>query len=226
MKRILLVEDDPHMALGLKDNLELDGYEVLTAADGEEGLRKAIRHRPDVIILDVMLPRLGGIDVCQAIRERGLAMPILMLTARTQEADKVLGLTVGADDYVTKPFSINELLARIRALIRRAHARVAKPSRYRFGEVEVDFQRQVAEVGGAPLALTSLEFETLKYLVERRGEPVTREQLLTDVWGYRDIGSTRAVDNLIARLRKKLESDPAAPAHLLTVHGVGYKFVD
>lgn len=226
VKTVLVVEDEKRMLLGLKDNLELDGYEVLTAEDGEEALDQAIRHRPDAIVLDLMLPKMSGFDVCQAIRQRGLDIPILILSARGQEADKVMGLGLGADDYVTKPFSISELLARVRALIRRANAAVSRPTVYRFGDVEIDFQHQTAEVDDEPISLSNLEFEVLRYLIDHRGEPVDREDLLRDVWGYADSSTTRAVDNLVARLRKKLEEQPNEPRHILTVHGVGYKFVD
>jgi len=229
VKRILVVEDEPQMLLGLKDNLELEGYEAVTACDGEEGLQKAMATQPDAVILDVMLPKLSGFELCRRLRAQGFEAPILMLTARSQESEKVKGLELGADDYVTKPFSINELLARIRAAIRRAgvHGSVPSgPESFRFGTLELDFRRQRARKGGKLLSLTALEFEVLRYLIARRGVAVSREDLLRDVWGYRESVSTRTVDNLVAHLRKKLERRPNEPEHILTVHGVGYRFVE
>ena len=225
MKRILVIEDEPKMRLGLKDSLELDGYEVLTAGDGPEGYQLALDANPDAVILDVMLPRLNGFDVCRAIRARGLAMPILMLTARAQETDSVLGLELGADDYVTKPFNIRELLARVKALLRRAGGGLIGDV-YRFADVEIDFRRQQARKGRARLNLSTLEFGVLRYLVAHRDEVVTRDRLLNDVWGYKAFPTTRTVDNLVARLRQKLETQPHDPQHILTVHGTGYRFVD
>lgn len=224
--RVLIVEDEKRMLLALRDNLEFEGYEVITATDGEAGLAAAIKRRPDVVILDIMLPRLSGFDVCRAIRERGMRMPILLLSARSQESDKVLGLGLGADDYVTKPFSINELLARVRALLRRAKALANLDGTCSFGDVEIDFLHQTAKKAGVSMSLSNLEFEAIRYLIEHRGEAVSREDLLDQVWGYKEFSTTRAVDNLVVRLRKKLEDDPTAPQHILTVHGVGYKFVD
>lgn len=226
MKRILVIEDEPEMLLALEDNLELEGYDVITASDGEEGLRKAIQHRPDAIILDIMLPKLSGFDVCQMLRSRGIDSPILILSARAQESDKILGLGIGADDYVTKPVSINELLARVRALLRRANASPSRTDRYRFGDVEIDFRRQKAQKSSEKLSLTTLELKVLRYLIERRGEVVSRERLLGDVWGYSILADSRTIDSLVARLRKKVESDPRNPEHILTVHGGGYKFED
>jgi DNA-binding response OmpR family regulator len=226
MKRVLIVEDDPDLLLGLKDNLEAEGFDVLTATDGEAGLQGAIRARPDAIVLDISLPRLNGFELCRSLRERGLRTPILMLTARSQESDKILGLELGADDYVTKPFSINELLARVRVMIRRASAPPPASDVYRFGDVELDFRRQRARKGAADVLMSALEFSVIRYLVIRRGDAVSREQLLNDVWGSKSFPTTRSVDNLIVRLRQKLESEPREPRHLVTVHGIGYKFVD
>jgi DNA-binding response OmpR family regulator len=224
MKRVLLVEDEPSMRLGLKDNLELEGYEVLMAVDGRDGLDQTIRTRPDLVILDLMLPRMDGLEVCRTLRSRGLGMPILMLTARAQQTDTVLGLELGADDYVTKPFNIRELLARVKALLRRAEGSVTDV--YQFGDVVVDFRRQSALKAGQPLSLSSLEFSVLRYLVGRRGEVVSRDELLNDVWGYKAFPTTRSVDNLMLRLRQKLEAEPREPRHILTVHGTGYRFVE
>jgi two-component system alkaline phosphatase synthesis response regulator PhoP len=226
VKRILVVEDDPQMLLGLKDNLELDGYEAITARDGEEGVQKGLALNPDAIILDLMLPKLSGFEVCRALRARGQQAPILMLTARSLASEKVKGLELGADDYVTKPFNIRELLARIRALLRRAGPRTPSPEQFRAVGLQLDFRRKKAWRGGKPLTLTALEFEVLRYLIGRRGEAVSRDELLRDVWGYRDTVTTRTVDNLVAHLRKKIERRPNEPQHLLTVHGTGYRFVD
>jgi len=226
VKSILIVEDDPDLLLGLTDNLEAEGFSVLSATDGDAGLDRAIRNRPDAIVLDISLPRMNGFDLCRALRDRGIQTPILMLTARSQETDKILGLELGADDYVTKPFSINEFLARVRVMIRRVSAPPPTSSIYRFGNVELDFRRQRARKGTAAVAMTALEFSVMHYLIIRRGDAVSREQLLSDVWGNHSFPTTRSVDNLVVRLRQKLEEEPRNPSHMLTVHGVGYKFVD
>jgi DNA-binding response OmpR family regulator len=223
--RILVVEDDPAILRGLSDNLRLESYEVVTAADGEAGYRSAHEAHPDLIVLDLMLPRLSGYELCRKLRGERLATPILMLTARGEEADRVLGLDLGADDYVTKPFSVRELLARIRALLRRAHPSSALPDEVRFGGVEVDFRSYEAKKGGAPVDLTPKEFQLLRLLVARGGAVVTREELLGEVWGYDTLPNTRTVDNHVASLRAKLEPDRPATPHIQTVHGVGYKFV-
>ncbi len=224
-RRILIVEDEPDMVTGLRDNLEYEGYEVLVAVDGVQGLEKALSERPDAIVLDIMLPKMSGLDVCEQLRRRGVAVPVIMLTARSQEVDKVVGLEIGADDYVTKPFSVRELLARIRAQLRRATNEKGALERYRFGDVELDFRRHCASKAGRPLALTPREFDLLRYLIERRGETVTRDELLDHVWGLKCYPLTRTVDNHVAKLRQKIESEPADPRHLLTVHKVGYKFL-
>ncbi len=225
MNRILVVEDDPAILRGLADNLKFESYEVLTAADGETGYRLATERKPDLIVLDLMLPRLSGYEVCRKLRSGGMATPILMLTARGEEADRVLGLDLGADDYVTKPFSIRELLARIRALLRRTQPARALPEELRFDDIVVDFRSWEATRGGQPLEMTRKEFSLLRYLASRAGEVVTRDELLNEVWGYESYPSTRTVDNHVAGLRAKIERNPAQPAHLRTVHGVGYKFV-
>ena len=212
------------MALGLRDNCEYEGYEVTVARDGEAGLAAALEERPDLILLDVMLPRLGGLDVCRRLRAQGSVAPVIMLTARGQEIDKVLGLELGADDYVTKPFGVSELLARIRAHLRRAARPAADVEAYAFGDVELNFRAHQATKAGRPLALSAREFELLKYLVRRRGEPVTRDQLLDEVWGAR-YPFSRTVDNHIAKLRQKIEADPADPRFIITLHRVGYKFL-
>jgi DNA-binding response OmpR family regulator len=226
LAKVLIIEDEPNMVLGLKDSCEYEGYEVAVARNGKEGLEKASTEKPDIILLDVMLPLMSGIDVCRTLRTRGIETPILMLTARSQEIDKVIGLEVGADDYVTKPFSIKELLARIRAHLRRASKQVVDIENFSFGDVELNFKKYVARKGGQALELSAREFEILRYLIRRRGEIVTRDQLLDEVWGYRSTPVTRTVDNHIARLRQKIEQDPSEPRHIITVHRIGYRFVE
>jgi two-component system alkaline phosphatase synthesis response regulator PhoP len=213
------------MVLGLRDNLEYEGYEVIAAGDGEEGLNRALTESPDLILLDVMLPRLSGLDVCRQLRGKGLETPIIMLTARGQEIDKVIGLEIGADDYVTKPFSLRELLARVRAHLRRSARPAAEIESYRFGHIELNFSKHQALKNGQPIDLSPREFEILKYLIRHRGETITREQLLDEVWGYDNYPLTRTVDNHIAKLRQKIEEAPAEPQYLITVHRVGYKFL-
>jgi DNA-binding response OmpR family regulator len=225
MTRILVVEDDPAILRGLSDNLRLESYEVVTAADGEAGDRLAHEARPDLIVLDLMLPRLSGYELCRKLRSEGLTTPILMLTARGEEADRVLGLDLGADDYVTKPFSVRELLARIRALLRRAHPPRPLPDEVRFGDVVVDFRSYEAKKSGVPVDMTPKEFQLLRLLAARAGEVVSRGELLEDVWGYETLPNTRTVDNHVATLRAKLEPDKSVTPHIQTVHGVGYKFV-
>jgi len=224
MSRLLVVEDDPAILRGLGDNLRLEAHEVATATDGESGLRMARDGDFDLVILDVMLPKLSGFDVCRRLRESGENVPILMLTARGEEADRVHGLDLGADDYLTKPFSLRELQARVRALLRRRNPNPRLPDEATFGDVVVDFLRFEAKRNGSPLKLTRKEFGTLRLLVGRAGEVVTREELLKEVWKYRGYPTTRTVDNHVASLRAKIEGDPGNPRYLLTVHGVGYKF--
>jgi two-component system alkaline phosphatase synthesis response regulator PhoP len=226
LAKVLIIEDEPNMVLGLKDSCEYEGYEVAVARNGKEGLEKATTEKPDIILLDVMLPLMSGIDVCRALRARGIETPILMLTARSQEIDKVIGLEVGADDYVTKPFSIKELLARIRAHLRRASKQVVDIDSFSFGDVELNFKKYAARKGGQALDLSAREFEILRHLIRHRGEIVTRDQLLDEVWGYRSTPVTRTVDNHIARLRQKIEQDPSEPRHIITVHRIGYRFVE
>ena len=226
MTRILIVEDDPAILRGLADNLGCESYDVVTAADGEQGYSLARSRKPDLIVLDLMLPRMSGYEVCRKLRAEGVATPIVILTARGDEADRIVGLDLGADDYVTKPFSIRELLARIRAVLRRAQVQNALPSELRFGNVIVDFRRYEAQKNGRPVELTRKEFGLLRLLAARSGEPVTRDDLLNQVWGYDATPTTRTVDNHVAQLRAKLEDNPSDPRHLFTVHGVGYKWVD
>jgi len=212
--KVLIIEDEPNMVLGLKDSCEYEGYEVAVARDGKEGLEKASTEKPDIILLDVMLPLMSGIDVCRTLRSRGIETPIVMLTARSQETDKVVGLEVGADDYVTKPFSIKELLARIRAHLRRAAKQVGEIESFTFGDVELNFKKYAARKRGQVLDLSAREFEILRYLIRHRGEIVTRDQLLDEVWGYESSPITRTVDNHIAKLRQKIEPDPSEPQQI------------
>jgi two-component system alkaline phosphatase synthesis response regulator PhoP len=225
MKRILVIDDEPQMLLGLRDNLELEGYEVITAPDGEQGLSKAIASRPDLVILDLMLPRKSGFDVCRELRARANPTPVVMLTARSQETDKVLGLELGADDYLTKPFSIAELLARVRAVLRRSATPSPAPEQCVIGDIEVNFRTHHARKADQRLFLTSREFDLLRYFVQHVGEVVSRDQILSDVWGYEEATTTRTIDNFVAKLRQKIELAPHQPEHILTVHGMGYKFV-
>lgn len=224
-----MVEDEPAILRGLQDNLRLESFEVLTAADGEAGLRLATESKPDLIILDLMLPKMSGYEICRKLRGSGVNTPILILTARGEEADRVLGLDLGADDYVTKPFSIRELLARVRALLRRSQTAGSSTTAeamqlLRFGKVLLDFQKYEASKDGRPVDLTRKEFGIVRFLASRPGIVVSRDELLNEVWGYDAYPTTRTVDNHIASLRAKLEPDPANPRHFLTVHGVGYKF--
>ena len=225
MSKILVVEDEPAILRGLVDNLKFESYDVLSAADGETGYRLIREKNPDLIVLDLMLPKLSGYELCRKLRDEGRTTPILMLTARGEEADRVLGLDLGADDYVTKPFSLRELLARIRALLRRTQPAKSLVRELRFDDAVVDFRRYEACKGGKTLEMTRKEFSILRLLGSRAGEVVTREELLNEVWGYENFPSTRTVDNHIALLRSKLERTPSEPRHLKTVHGVGYKFV-
>ncbi len=225
MTRVLIVEDDPAILRGLKDNLVAESYEVLTAADGETGYRLIREQKPDLVILDLMLPRMSGYEVCSRVRGDGDMTPILMLTARGEEADRVLGLDLGADDYVTKPFSVRELLARVRAIVRRAHPPKPLPDELRFDDVVVDFRRYEARRGEERIEMTRKEFGLLQYLASRSGEVVRRDELLEAVWEYKSYPTTRTVDNHVLSLRAKLEQKSTEPRHLITVHGVGYKFV-
>jgi DNA-binding response OmpR family regulator len=225
MTRILVVEDEPAILRGLADNLRFESYEVLTAADGETGYRLIHEQKPDLIVLDLMLPKLSGYELCRKIRSEGNITPILMLTARGEEADRVLGLDLGADDYVTKPFSVRELLARIRAVLRRAQPPHPLPDELRFDDVAVDFRSFEATKAGRAVEMTRKEFNVLRLLAARAGEVVSRDELLDEVWGLNNYPNTRTVDNHIASLRAKLERDASEPRYIKTVHGIGYKFV-
>jgi two-component system alkaline phosphatase synthesis response regulator PhoP len=222
---ILVVEDEPNMVAGLRDNFEFEGYRVITASDGVEGLRRALEESPDLVILDVMMPQMSGLEVCRQLRAKRASIPIIMLTARGQEVDKVVGLELGADDYVTKPFSIRELLARVKAILRRTAVIPKDQDQHSFGEVEVDLRRCRVVKSGKPIDISSKEFELLKYFVCHSGETLSRDRLLEEVWGYENYPTTRTVDTHLVRLRQKLEPDPEQPQYFLTVHGTGYRFV-
>ncbi len=227
MHSILIVEDEPDLRKGLEVNLTREGFKVFQANNGESGINAAIKHDPDLILLDVMMPGMNGIDVCREMRRKGIETPIIMLTARSDEIDRVVGLEIGADDYVTKPFSVRELVARIRARLRRASKTERDGlARYAFGKIELDFGKLQAKRAGQPVELTPREFDILRLLIQCRGDVVTRDRLLDEVWGFENFPTTRTVDNFIMKLRKKLEDDPAEPTHILSIYGEGYKFVD
>jgi two-component system alkaline phosphatase synthesis response regulator PhoP len=224
-RRILVVEDEPGLIVTLGDRLKSDGFNVGIASDGPAGLMRATREPWDVILLDVMLPGASGFDVCRDIRRQGITTPIIMLTARGQTVDKVLGLKLGADDYLTKPFEMLELSARIDVQLRRQAAGPgATPTEYRFGDVVVDMRRAEVTRGGEHLDLSAREFLLLKYFVEHRGATITRDELLNEVWGYQSMPTTRTVDVHVAWLRQKIEVNPRRPQYVLTIHGLGYKF--
>jgi DNA-binding response OmpR family regulator len=225
MKTILIVEDDKAIVRGLTDNLKRDNFEVAVAENGEQGYALAKQGNYDVIILDLLLPKLGGMEVCRQLRADNVHTPILMLTGKKEEVDKVLGLEIGADDYLTKPFSMRELIARIRALLRRQSSMTTKLDECAFEDVYIDFKKQEAKKGKKSLEMSAKEFELLRYFVEREGEVISRAQLLDDVWGYEVAPTTRTVDNYILSLRKKIEVHSSKPKHLVTVHTAGYKFV-
>jgi len=225
MAKILIVEDEPKMVAGLRDNFEYEGYEVITAETGVAGLGRAISDSPDLVLLDVMMPQLSGLDVCKQLKVKRPSLPIIMLTARGQEIDKVVGLELGADDYVTKPFSIRELVARVKAVLRRAQVLPRELERYSFGDIEVDMRGCQVRRASKPVELSSMEFELLKHFLCHPGETLSRDRLLDEVWGYDHYPTTRTVDAHIARLRHKLEPVPEEPRYFLTVHGTGYKFV-
>lgn len=225
-KKILIIEDEKELINGLKLNLDFEGYDVIWALDGEEGLNKALKEAPDLILLDIMLPKKDGLDVCRDLRRQNVAIPIIMLTAKGDEVDRVVGLETGADDYITKPFSVKELLARVKAHLRREKREEKNvPSVYRFDDVEIDFIHFKIKRKEKEFDLTSLEVEILKYFVAHRGEVITREALLDKVWGYERYPSTRTIDNHILKLRKKLQDDPAKAKVIFSVYGEGYRFM-
>jgi two-component system alkaline phosphatase synthesis response regulator PhoP len=223
--RILLVEDEPGLVLTLTDLLRGEGYEIQKAADGVTGLAFAVEGSFDLMILDVMLPEKNGLDVCRELRQRGIDVPILMLTAKTHLVDRVVGLRLGADDYVAKPFEAPELLARVEALLRRSRkVRCAQLTCFRFGDVEIDFEKRDVIRKGVPVTLAGKELDLLRYLIERRGSVVTRDELLGNVWDYHAGASSRTIDVHVAWLRQKLEDDPQRPRHIQTIRGLGYRF--
>jgi DNA-binding response OmpR family regulator len=222
--RILIVDDEPEIVRGLEDNLRFEGYQTTAATNGEDAVALALSDGPDLILLDVMMPKVSGWDVCRTLRAKGIDVPIVMLTARGEEVDRVRGLELGADDYVTKPFSLRELLARVRAILRRPGPR-RKFEEFAFGDVRVHLRARQAFKGGHEVRLTRKEFDLLRYLVEHPSEVITRDRLLDEVWGYDRFPTTRTVDTHILRLRQKFEDDPERPVYILTSHGQGYRFV-
>src|SRR4026207_1128888 len=223
--KILIVEDEPAMVAGLRDNFEYEGYEVSSAPDGVAGLERALAEQPDLVVLDVMMPRMSGLDVCKQLKAKRPGLPIIRLTARGQEIDKVVGLELGADDYVTKPFSIRELMARVKAVLRRASTSTPAAETYRFSDVEVNIRSNEVRRNGELVDLSSKEFALLAYFIANPVETLSRDRLLDAVWGYENYPSTRTVDTHIVHLRQKLEPNPEEPRFILTVHGSGYKFV-
>ena len=227
MTKILIVEDEPSMRMGLKDNLEFEEYEIDIAVDGEEGLKKIREHKYSLVLLDVMLPKVSGFDVCKTVRKENINVPIILLTAKGEEIDKILGLELGADDYVTKPFSLRELLARIKAVLRRGEDLSDKDvgGKITIGKLRIDFQGYKAYVDKEAVQLSHKQFEVLRYLWKKRNRTVSRDDLLSDIWGYDENPTTRTVDNFIMKLRHKIEEDPNHPEVIITVHGLGYKLV-
>ncbi|UCE62155.1 MAG: response regulator transcription factor [Phycisphaerales bacterium] len=225
MATILVAEDEPDMAKGLRDNLEFEGYTVVTAEDGEAALTAVAESNPDLVLLDLMMPKVDGLQVCHQIRQRGLTIPILMLTARSQEIDIVRGLEVGADDYITKPFNIRELLARVKAALRRTEAGKGLARTVRIGEAVVDLVKGKVERGSEVSNLGHFELQILKMLLENAEAPVERNKLLDVIWGLEGFPATRTVDNHVVSLRRKIEPNPKQPRHIVTVHSIGYKFV-
>ncbi len=222
METVLIVEDDPTMLLALRDNFEFKGYKVVTAADGEKGLNAALNARPDLIILDIMLPKINGYEICRLIREQKLEMPIIMLTAKGEESDVVLGLNLGADDYVTKPFSVKELLARAAAFLRRAKKQVQEI--YEFGGMQLDLSARRLTRKSKEIELSPKEFSLLEYFVKKPGRALTRDEILNAVWGYDCVVTSRSIDRFVTTLRNKIESDPARPVFIHTIRQIGYRF--
>jgi len=226
-EKILIIEDEADLVKGLKLNLSDEGYDVDWASDGREGLRRALEEAPDLVILDIMLPGMNGLEICRELRQKKANIPVIMLTAKGEEVDKIVGLEIGADDYMTKPFSVRELLARIKAHLRREKREPRNvPRTCVFGEVEVDFVHFKVRRAGRESDLTSLEVDILKYLVAHKGEVVSREALLDKIWGYEKFPTTRTIDNHILKLRKKIEEDPSRPRHIFSIYGEGYRFMD
>ncbi len=224
METVLIIEDDSTMLRGLKDNFEYSGYRVITAADGEAGLNTALDARPDLIILDIMLPKVNGYEICDCLRKENLDMPIIMLTAKGEESDIILGLNLGADDYVTKPFSIKELLARAEAFLRRR--RQAKTTRFAFGEFVLDVEARKLTKNGDEIKLSPKEFALLEFFLQKHGKALTRDEILNAVWGYNSFSGHRSVDRFVTTLRNKIEPNPSQPVFIHTLREIGYKFED
>jgi DNA-binding response OmpR family regulator len=224
-KTILLIEDEPHIVMGLRDSLEFEGFRVVAAAKGRQGIALARSENPDAVILDLMLPDMNGYAVCEALRRANPLVPVIMLTARSQESDKIRGLDAGADDYMTKPFSVNELIARIRAIFRRAARQPGASELLQIGASTVNFSSHTLTLGDQAHQLSFYEVELLRMLAERAGNPVSRDEILSKVWGLEAWSTNRTVDNFIVKLRKKIEKHPDKPEHILTVYGYGYKLV-
>jgi len=226
-KKILVIEDEPGILLSLKDEFESQGYTVYSAEDGEKGFKMAKQQKPDLIILDIMLPVLDGYEVCKRLRMEGDTTPIIMLTVKDKEIDRVLGLELGADDYVTKPFSLRELMARVKAVLRRTEERTKDLNNYSFGQIELDFKKYEAKKKGEKLELTPLEFKMLKLFIKKKEQVLSRDDFLDKIWGEDNtFVSFRTVDSHIANIRKKIEDDPSNPKHIISIRGVGYKFID
>lgn len=224
-KVILIVEDDPNIRLGLQDNLDLEGYQVLSAPDGVKGLKLAMEHEIDLLILDIMLPGMNGYEICRKVKAEKPELPVIMLTARGSEMDKVAGLDIGADDYLTKPFSLPELLARIRAAFRRVKKDPEPLTNFSYDHVLIDFRNFQAFFKDTEVSLTNKEFEIMAFFINHENQVIHRHDLLNEVWGYEAMPTTRTVDNFILNLRKKLEENPAKPKHIISVRSIGYKFV-
>ncbi|MBX2843113.1 MAG: response regulator transcription factor [Flammeovirgaceae bacterium] len=228
MARILIVEDEPNMRMGLRDNLEFEGYDVEVAEEGKSGLDKILNNAYDLVLLDVMMPNLSGFDVCKTARNKGIKTPIILLTAKGEEIDKVLGLELGADDYITKPFGLRELLARVKAVLRRTETIQESTSQkleIKIGKLTADFNNYEGNVDGKIVKMSHKEFEILQFLWNHKNETVSRNQLLENIWGYDEFPTTRTIDNFILKLRQKIETDLNNPKIILTVHGIGYKLI-
>jgi DNA-binding response OmpR family regulator len=225
MKTILIIEDDKSIQAGLKDNLEIENFKVIAESDGLKGYERAVKDKPDLILLDLNLPMKNGFEVCRDLRTNNINTPVIMLSARIEEADKVLGLELGADDYVTKPFSIRELISRIKAILRRSEVVKQQTDTFEIGSLRLDFRKMEASKGKKKIHMSLKEYEILKYFINHQDEVISRNQLLDEVWGYEVFPTTRTVDNYILMLRKKIEDNPSIPKHIFTIHSAGYKFV-
>lgn len=226
MARILVIEDEPEMQRGLRDNLEFEKYDVLVIGDGNKGLETIREKKFDLILLDVMLPGISGFDICKKARAEGITTPIILLTAKGEEVDKVLGLEFGADDYITKPFSLRELLARVKAVLRRTPSEnIHAPKKITVGLLEIDFESYTAAKKGKPISMTSKDIDILRFFWQHQEQVISRDDLLKQVWGYDESISSRTVDNFIVKLRKIIEKDPSRPKHIITIHGTGYKLI-